>query len=88
MEPDRPQPDLPVAYVIDQQYSSANFVSLLSHSRKKKLGALKSHYFSFSFYKKCVGGLQLRMLGGVLLSSVTHSRTPSTYILPSGETPN
>jgi hypothetical protein len=41
VEPDRPQPDLPVAYVIDQQYSSANFVSLLSHSRKDTFGALK-----------------------------------------------
>ena len=84
MEPDRPQRDRPAACDIAQQYSSANF-SLRFHSRKEKFGS--SLFKFFLFLKKCVG-LILRKLSSVLFSSVTHSRTPSTYIIPSGETPN
>jgi hypothetical protein len=47
---DRSQRDRPAAYVIAQQYSSANLVSLLSHSRKEKFDALKGRYFNFSFF--------------------------------------
>jgi hypothetical protein len=36
MERDRPQYDRTAAYVIAQQYSSAIFVSLRFHSRKRK----------------------------------------------------
>jgi hypothetical protein len=86
VEPNRPQWNRPAACAIAQQYSSANFVLLLSHSRKEKFGDLKLHYFNFSF-KKCVD-LKLRKLSSVLFSSVTHSRTSSTYILRSGEKPN
>jgi hypothetical protein len=49
VEPDRFQRDRPAASVIAQQYSSANFVSLLSHSRKEKFDALESHYLDFFF---------------------------------------
>jgi hypothetical protein len=74
--PDWPQWDRPAACVIAQQYSSANF-SLRFHSCKE---TFSSSLFQISlFLKKC---------GSILFSSVTHSRTPSTYILPSGETPN
>jgi len=54
----------------------------LIHARKNSA----RHYFNFPPFL-CVG-LKLRKLGSVLFSSVTHSRTSSTYILPSGETPN
>jgi hypothetical protein len=82
VEPDRPQRDLPASCVIAQQYSSANFFSFI-HARKNSA----RQYFKFPFLKKCVG-LKSRKLGSVLFSSVTHSRTLSTYILPPGETPN
>ena len=84
VEPDRPQRDLPAACVVSKQYSSAILFSLRSHSRKEKFG---SSLFQFSPFFLCVG-LKLRKLGSVLFSSVTHSRIPPTYILPSGETPN
>jgi hypothetical protein len=44
----------PAAYVIAQLYSSANFVSLCSHSRKKKFVALFKNvisiFLSFFFF--------------------------------------
>jgi len=40
MEPDRPQHDLPAAFVIAQQYSSATFVTLRVHYHKEKFGPL------------------------------------------------
>ena len=39
LEPDRPQHGHTAVYVIVQQYSSVNFVSLRFHSRKEKFGA-------------------------------------------------
>jgi hypothetical protein len=39
MEPDRPQHDRSVAFVITQQYSSATFVSLYFRTHEEKLWA-------------------------------------------------
>ena len=59
VEPDRSQRDRPAACVIAQQYSSAKFVSLLSHSRNEKIGALKTSLFQkFVFFLSV--GLKLR----------------------------
>jgi hypothetical protein len=38
MESDQPRHDCPAACVVAQQYSSATFISLRCHSRKKKFG--------------------------------------------------
>jgi hypothetical protein len=53
---------------------------------RKDSALWKSHHLNFSF-KKCVG-LKFLKLRSVLFSSVTRSRTPSTYILPADEIPN
>jgi hypothetical protein len=49
LEPDQRQHDRPVACVIAQQYCSATFVSLCSHSRKEKFGGFQKRYFIFYF---------------------------------------
>jgi hypothetical protein len=49
MEPDWPQHDRPVAFVIAQQYSFAIVVSLRFHSSKKKYGARFKNYITIFF---------------------------------------
>jgi hypothetical protein len=53
LELNRPQHERPAACVIAQQYSSATFVSLRTHSRKKKNSAyiFKMFLFHFNFLK-------------------------------------
>jgi hypothetical protein len=51
LAPDRPQHDSPTACVIAQQYSSATFVSLLSHSHQKIFGVLSKMLFIFTLFK-------------------------------------
>ena len=53
LEHNRPQYERPAACIIAQKYSSATFVSLRSHSRKKKNSAciFKMFLFHFNFLK-------------------------------------
>jgi hypothetical protein len=45
----RPLHDRLTAYVIAQQYSSANFVSLRSHSRREKFGSILKNSIILTF---------------------------------------
>jgi hypothetical protein len=52
LEPDRPQHDRPDAYAIEQQFSSAPFLSLSFHFRNKKLETLSKILFYFFIFLK------------------------------------
>jgi hypothetical protein len=51
LEPDRPQHDRPAASVIAQQYSSATFVSLRSHSWKEMFGVHFRNFIAISLLR-------------------------------------
>jgi len=71
--PDRPQYDRPAACVIAQQYSSATFVSLRFHYRKKKFVRFSKILFQcFTSLKRCVclklRTMELRVIARLCIS--------------------